>query len=320
MKTTDSYPRRTAGAARGFTLIELLVTIAIIGILASILLPVVNNAITNARTANCAANLKEIYNASLAYSGDNGDKIPYAVLRWRPGTANTWDDLLFTYLGGESGMARYEQLIGSQPQLGQGGPADSENDGNRLLLCPSDKVRRSDTRYPRGGRSYVMPTHAMARNPAPSWAPNVGANGYHWPPSPKNATGIGLNWDVSSGPTPDWNTVEPTGAGAPIPGRQVAIFEDLLLKPEETIMYTERIRREMLQGSFQYQTINHARQHLIGNINRSDYNSVQRYHLGRFNYIMADGHVETLAPAATIGPDSTDTSVQAGYWTIIPDD
>jgi prepilin-type N-terminal cleavage/methylation domain-containing protein/prepilin-type processing-associated H-X9-DG protein len=317
MKISHPSPRRDVRKAGGFTLIELLVTIAIIGVLAAILLPAVNNAMAKGRTANCASNLKEIFNASLAYSGDNGDKIPYAVLRWRAGTANTWDDLLFTYLGGESGMARYEQLIGSQPQLGQGGPADSNNDGNRLLKCPSDKARRSDTRYNNGGRSYVMPTHAMARNPAPSWAPNVGPNGYHWPPSPKNATGVGFNWDVSSGPTADWEPEDPVD---PIPRRQKALFEDLILKPEETIIYTERVRREMLQGSFQFQTINNARQHLIGNINRDDYNNVQRFHLGRFNYMMADGHVETLTPEESIGVDSTDTSVQAGYWTITPDD
>ncbi len=317
MKITLTPHRTDRRKSVGFTLIELLVTIAIIGILASILLPVVSNAMAKARTANCAANLKEIFNASLVYSGDNGDKIPYAVLRWRAGTANTWDDLLFTYIGGEAGMARYEELIGSQPQVGQGGPADSGKQGNRLLKCPSDKVRRSDTRYPNAERSYVMPTHAMARNPAPSWAPNVGANGYHWPPSPKNETGLGFNWDVSTAPTPDWQPEDPVD---PIPRRQQAVFEDLLLAPEETIIYTERIRREMLQGAFAYQTIDHAGQHLIGNINRDDYNSVQRFHLGRFNYMMADGHVETLTPAESIGVDATDTTVQAGYWTISPED
>lgn len=318
MKSSFDQPCLRRSRAGGFTLIELLVTIAIIGILASILLPALSRAREKGRVASCSSNLKQIHTASLAYSGDNGDKIPYAVLRWRPGTAITWDDLLFKYLGGDG--ARYEDLILSEPQIAQGGPADDQSDGNKTLRCPSDKARRADTRYPRAVRSYVMPRHSMHNLPA--WAPTPSGSGAPWPPAADNRTGVGLNWDVSAGPNASWNLRDATGSGADIPGRQDGIHENLILKPEDTIMFTERVRREMLQGSFQYQYIQNANEHLINNINRDDYNNSTAFHFGAFNYLMADGHVESWTPEQSLGAKVTvvDRNIQTGPWTMNVDD
>ena len=79
--------RRHRGPAPAFTLIELLIVIAIIGVLIALLMPMITGARESARRTQCAAHLRNIGGAMMAYGADNDRKVPI----YRGGGEFLWD-------------------------------------------------------------------------------------------------------------------------------------------------------------------------------------------------------------------------------------
>ena len=255
-----------------FTLVELLVVIAILSILVSLVMQSLRTGMEAARIIACATNLKQIGNATSMYVNDDNERRYPATVRQSSGYS--WDDMLSQYDGRELTDAQmlsgpHGSTWGNDPRVLPGG----QNHG-QMYRCPSDS------------RDWSVNLDFVKRTYSPSGAikyvsyPNDGEIAA--------ARGIvGIWWGDWAGDAPgDW--------------RFFSQSEKLLSRPFATIAFTEEhtydvgwgwdagIRARMGNTWVHGMTL---RAEMFTNVINHNAHGKGGFD---YNYLMADGHVETL--------------------------
>jgi len=93
--------------ASGFTLIELLILIAIVGILATLIIPTLANALDSANRTKCLNNMKQSMQGVLLFAQDNDMRLPAGYDPSLGGAQATWEQQIWSYIAQGSPYLAY---------------------------------------------------------------------------------------------------------------------------------------------------------------------------------------------------------------------
>lgn len=130
-------------APPAFTLVELLISISVVALLAGMLLPGLNRAREQGKSANCRSNLRMLVQANLSYAGEQGDWfVPYSLAEEPNATGQLW--LGYQTVAGDGGHGSGGATSGTidftrNPLLGTyfGGRG-------AVAVCPAERGRVPD--------------------------------------------------------------------------------------------------------------------------------------------------------------------------------
>jgi prepilin-type N-terminal cleavage/methylation domain-containing protein/prepilin-type processing-associated H-X9-DG protein len=133
----NNIPKRDS--LRGFTLVELLVVMGIIAILVSLSVPALSMAMSKARTAKCASNVRGIVAGMITFAGDNNGNLP-----------ESGSTIVYGATDGTTGLNGWTQQL--EPYLGS---AKEDPSGRSIYQCPDRSAVSSNLYY-----SYFNGAHA----------------------------------------------------------------------------------------------------------------------------------------------------------------
>lgn len=269
-----------------FTLVELLVVIGIIALLISILLPSLSRARAAAYTVACSSNMRQIGQAMMMYASDHSGYLPYGYLRGiHNGSLHndyqiTWDDLLSSYLGKD-----YPDWSNNPWGMGWAGyrlPSRME-----VLICPADLIPQN-----------------------PNWPEEQGyfKRSYSVPVADCDGTGAG-----SDGTDLSWTmfATYQVDSSRPWPPTNSKFRSFKLVEARDaagTLLLVERHTDQNFQGNINASgvvTQYTMQQYCLGNGGNEVPIGPNGAHSGKWNYLFADGHVDTLAAHETWGRNPT---------------
>lgn len=289
----SNQDKRNPAVVAAFTRLELVLLIVLGAIILSLTLAHTRRTVAKTSAISCVGNLRQLGAGMAMYMIGGDAKLPYASLVFTTRAQSTWDTLISPVIRAEA------RRTVSDPNLA----APAKSYMNPLLLCPSDPLPPAAwaQKNKLQRRSYSITRHNMSPQ--------------NWPPSATNSTGIGLSWTFGSfgtnPPSAKLYNFEHTN-------RQAAVRFDMILKPAETLLLTERVSSNNIVANASGAWIDRTSDHTDSSALAAD-----ALHKGRFNYLMLDGHVETLFPDQAVGANGEvgeDTRKHLGPWTIRADD